>query len=130
MRHAKVSTIADASDANLVRPSNWNAGHILDVTTVSTTTYTLGSIDDGTVLKFTHASGCTVTCPNSFSAGFNVGLLQTTSGQVTCVAASGATIINRQSFTKTAGQWATASLLVDANSNGTSAHYVLGGDCA
>ena len=43
-------------------------------------------------------------------------------------AASGANLRNRQSHTKTAGQWAGATLYVRTNSGGSAAEYVLNGD--
>lgn len=95
--------------------------------TVSTTTYTLLAADTGLVVEFTHASGCTVTLPNDLSTGFNCAIVQTTSGQVTLSAASGATLRQADSYTKTAKQWAELTLRIRANSGGTSAEYVASG---
>lgn len=98
--------------------------------TISATNYTLLSTDNGRILRFTSGSPISLSCPNSFPAGFNVGILQMGAGQVTCAAASGATVNNRQSLTKTAGIYAAASLVVQDNSGGSAAKYILGGDCA
>jgi hypothetical protein len=86
------------------------------------TTYTLLASDNGKVLTFNNASAITLTVPASLPVGFNVSVVQKGAGQVTFVA-SGVTIINRQAFTKTAGQYAVASLMaLSAN------FFVSGGD--
>lgn len=100
------------------------------ITIKTGTSYTLQASDSGTIIRFTNASAITLTCPNSLPVGFNVGILQMGTGQVTASAGAGATVNNRQSFTKTAGQYATASLVVQDNSGGSAAKYILGGDCA
>ncbi|MEI9966591.1 MAG: hypothetical protein WDN67_03050 [Candidatus Moraniibacteriota bacterium] len=97
------------------------------VKTVSATTYTLLTTDTGLVLEFTNASGCTVTLPNNFSIGFNCAIAQCAAGQVTLSAASGATLRQADSYTKTAKQWAEITLRVRTNSGGTSAEYVASG---
>ncbi len=98
------------------------------IKTVSTTTYTLLSTDTGLIVEFTHASGCTVTLPNSLAVGFNCAIVQTaSSGQVTLSAASGATLRQADSYTKTAKQWAEVTIRVRANSGGSSAEYVASG---
>lgn len=130
MRHAKVSAIQDINNPDLVRPSDWNSTHVFDVTTITDTTYTVSSVDNGTALRFTSDSSITLNCPNNLGAGFYFWILQMGLGQITPTAASGATIVNRQSLTKTAGKNAYAALLVDINSNGVTAEYVLGGDLA
>lgn len=94
------------------------------------TSYTLATTDKGTVIRFTNSSAIVVTLPNNLVAGFTVTILQMGAGQITFSPASGATLVNRQSFTKTAGQYAPAFLVVDVNSGGSAAEYVLGGDCA
>ena len=63
--HAFVSGISDGADANLVRPSNWNADHVrvYAITSYSTT----GSIaaGDETVLLTAGAGGITRTLPTA-----------------------------------------------------------------
>lgn len=110
------------SDTNAI------AGYAGDMVTVSTTTYTLQASDMGKVILYTHASGCTVTLPNSLQAGHNATHIQDGAAQVTFSAAGGATLHNRMSHTKTAGQRAAVGTIVKSNSGGTSAIYNLSGD--
>ena len=74
------------------------------------TTYTLVAADNGKVVTLSNASAITLTVPTSLPAGFNCSIVQLGAGQVT-VAASGTTVNNRQSFTKLAGQFASATIL-------------------
>jgi hypothetical protein len=60
--------------------------------------------------------------------GFSFLLCQAGAGQVSFSAATGATLRNRPSYTKTAGQWSEVSLTVDMNTDGNSAVWVLSGD--
>lgn len=92
------------------------------------TTYTLVSGDSGKIIDHANGSAITVTLPNSLPVGFCCTYVQSGAGQVTFSAASGATLRNRQSQTKIAGQWGEAVLHVRANSGGAAAEYVLGGD--
>jgi hypothetical protein len=92
-------------------------------------TYTMQTADYGKTVTFTNSGAITVTLPNSLAKGWNVLCYQGGAGQVTFTAGSGATLRNRQNKTKTAGQYAMVSLEVVSNSSGTSAVYVLSGDC-
>lgn len=94
------------------------------------TTYTLQASDAGKVVELTNASAITLTAPNSLPEGFSCTLIQGGAGQVTISAASGATLRNRQSHAKIAGQWGAAFLHVRDNAGGAAAEYVLGGDTA
>lgn len=94
------------------------------------TTYTLAAGDSGKVVELTNAGAVTVTLPNSLAEGFACTLVQGGAGQVTLSAASGATLHNRQSHTKLAGQWSQAALHVRGNGGGAAAEYVLCGDTA
>jgi hypothetical protein len=108
----------------------WMQGISVGLSTISASSYTLGAADSGTVLRFTSNSAITLTCPNNLPAGFHVGLMQLGNGQITPVAASGASIVQRNGFTKTAGLYAAASLIVQVNAGGSAASYLLAGDCA
>ena len=108
----------------------WMQGISVGLTTISASSYTLSAGDSGTVLRFTSNSPITLSCPNALEAGFHVGIMQMGNGQVTPVAASGASILQRNGFTKTAGLYAAASLIVQANAGGSAASYLLAGDCA
>jgi hypothetical protein len=94
------------------------------------TTYTLDASDAGKVVQLTNASAITLTVPNSLPVGWSCTLLQGGAGQVTVTAGSGATHRQRQSHTKLAGQYAVGLITVIANSGGSAAEYVLGGDTA
>lgn len=98
------------------------------------TTYTLDvagtDTDSGRVVDHANASAITVTLPNSAPVGFCVTYVQAGAGQITFSPASGASLRNRQSHTKTAGQWAGVTLYVRSNSGGSAAEYVLAGDTA
>ena len=94
------------------------------------TTYTVASTDRGKVVRLSNASGITVTLPNDAAVGFYCSWGQGGAGQVTFSPASGATLVNRQSHTKSAGQHAQGGFIVYANSGGTSAQWTLTGDTA
>lgn len=98
------------------------------------TTYTLDvagtDTDSGRVVDHANAAAITVTLPNSAPVGFCVTYVQAGAGQITFSPASGATLRNRQSHTKTAGQWAGVTLYVRSNAGGSAAEYVLAGDTA
>ena len=94
------------------------------IITESGTSKTLGASDNGAVLMFTSNSAITITVPTGLNVGFSVSVIQAGTGQIT-FSASSTTINNRQSHTKTAGQWAVASLIQRTTNN-----FVLAGDTA
>ena len=87
------------------------------------TTYTLTSSDNGKVVTLNNGSAITLNIAASLGDGFNCLIVQKGAGQVTLSAASGVTIANRSSETKTAGQYATVSVI-----NIGSDTYILSGD--
>lgn len=87
------------------------------------TTYTLLSSDSGKTLTLDNGSAITVDIPAALPLGFNVRVVQIGAGQVTFVPAAGVTLNNRQSHTKTAGQYAVVSLVKHA-----AELFVLSGD--
>lgn len=93
------------------------------------TTYTLQAADSGKIVELANSAAITVTLPNSLPAGWCCTLVQDGAGQVTLSAASGATLKNRQSHTKLAGNGSFATLYVSSNA-GTAAAYRFGGDTA
>jgi hypothetical protein len=95
-----------------------------------TANYSLAPIHCGHIQVVNSATGVTVTLPANLPVGFNVRVLQTGAGAVTFTAAAGATVTNRQSYTKTAGAGAEVRLVVIANVDGASAQYILSGDGA
>ncbi len=94
------------------------------------TSYTMLASDYGKALTLTNAGAITVTLPNSLPKGWNVIVYQGGAGQVTFNPASGASMAQRLAKNKTAGQYALVTLMVMANTSGTNALYVLGGDVA
>jgi hypothetical protein len=103
-------------------------GYITTQNFNTSTAYTLASTDTGKVVSMSNASATTMTLPNSLVSGFACTVVQMGAGQVTFTAAAGATIRNRQSQTKIAGQYGMVTLYVDTNSGGSAAIYVLAGD--
>jgi hypothetical protein len=107
--------------------ANW----LLDgVITQSGSSYTLASSDHKSRLRFSSSSAINLTLPNNLPTGFCVQIIQAGAGQITFSASSGGSLHNRQSFTKTAGQYAVCNLQIISNSSGTNAEYLLSGDGA
>ena len=74
------------------------------------TTYTLQASDFGKILKFTSSNAITLTVPHNLVIGFNCTVIQNGSGQITFSNNGSSTLYNRQSHTKTAGQYAVVKL--------------------
>jgi hypothetical protein len=138
-----IAGFSNMSDSGISSPANgetlvysgglWRntKGHTtLFYNTQSGASYTLVSTDAGRTLYLTSASAVTLTLPNNFTVGYNCRVIQAAAGQVTFTPASGANRRNRQSHTKSAGQWAVCWLEVVSNSGGSAAEYVLSGDTA
>jgi len=80
--------------------------------TVSEPSYTFSSVNNNRLALFTASSGITAVVPSGLADGFNCLIVQTTaSGQVTISGASGVTIRRALSSTKTAYQYAVASII-------------------
>jgi hypothetical protein len=94
------------------------------VSVVTGTTRSLSSADNGIVLECSSSSAVTVTVPTGLPVGFTLTIIQTGTGQIS-FSASGTTINNRQSHTKTAGRWAVVSLIQRSTNN-----FILAGDTA
>jgi hypothetical protein len=92
---------------------NGNAilGFDASIANVSNTSYTLSSADLGKLIAIEHSSTITITIPLGITAGFNCSFLQKGSGSLEFSASNGVTLSNRQSYTKTAGQYAMATLI-------------------
>ena len=91
------------------------------------TTYTLVAGDNGKVVTLNNGSAITLTIPASLGDGFNCLIVQKGTGQVTLSAASGVSIANRSTETKTAGQYATVSV-INIGNDGSNDIYILSGD--
>ena len=96
-------------------------------TEITAATYSVVDADNGKVIRVNHASGCTVTIPSGLlttdSSGFNCSFVQIGAGAITFANDGTSAINNRQSHTKTNGQWAVASVISTANNV-----FVLAGD--
>lgn len=110
--------------------ASWLSQSINVYDTLTGTSHTLADTSINRTVYFTNGSGITFTLPNSLYVGFRCRVAQAGAGQVTFTAGSGATLRNRQSHGKTAGQWAVCNLEVVANSGGAAAVYILSGDTA
>src|SRR5262245_6848130 len=86
------------------------------------TSYTLVSGDNGNIVTMSNAAAITLTVPSGLGAGFSCLIIQLAAGKITPTA-SGTTIVQRQSFTKTAGQYAVATIAAYAANI-----FVLSGD--
>ena len=86
------------------------------------TSYTLLATDNGKVITLSNAEAITLTVPADLGAGFNCLIVQLAAGKVTPTA-SGTTINQRLAYTKTAGQYAVATLVAYAANT-----FVLSGD--
>lgn len=93
-----------------------------------TANYTATVNDNRVVLIFNAASNVTLTLPNTVPEGWECGILQMGAGQV-IVSATGITLFSRGGHTRTAGQYAQASLFVESNP-GTAPVVILAGDTA
>lgn len=113
----------------LVDDSDAISGYKGAVNRQTGTAYTLASADSGKIVELANAATITLTLPNNLPAGFCCTIVQDAAGQVTLAAASGATIKNRQSHTKLAGNGAFGTLYVSSNA-GTAAAYRFAGDTA
>lgn len=113
-------------DAKIVGNTNFGAGTIENFTAKynvqSGTSYTLVAADAGKIISMNNGSAITLTVPASLPAGFTCTIVQLGAGQVTFTASS-TTIHNRQSFTKTAGQYAVAAITMY-----TTDTFITGGD--
>lgn len=95
------------------------------ISTLTGTTKTLNSSDNGFVILTTNSAATTITVPSGgMPVGFSVTVAQYASGQVT-FSPSSSIIRNRQGHTKTAGPWAVVSLV-----HTSTGYFILAGDTA
>lgn len=98
-----------------------------NIQTITSFPYTLLASDNGKVLRLNSASAAVVNLPDSLPVGWSIAWSQAGAGQITFTPTGGATMNNRQSHTKSAGQHGMGSLVVMTNS-GSNAMYNLAGD--
>lgn len=92
------------------------------VTSSAATSLTLDSSHNGAVLRFTSNSAITVTIPTGLGAAFSCSLIQEGTGQITITPDAGVTRNAFGGATKTAGQYAVATLIATAANT-----FILGG---
>jgi hypothetical protein len=92
--------------------------------------YNFVNADTGQVIRFTNAGGCAALLHKAAPVGWMITGYQGGSNQVVFTVESGATIQNRQSHTKTAGQFAMVSIVCVQNTGGSAAVFALSGDTA
>lgn len=117
---ALTATTVSVSDGVLNR-------FIPNIRTVATgaTTDTLLASDNGGIILYQNSAALVLTLPNNLVKGFNCTIYQR-GGTVTWSAASGATVLCAQGFTKTAANGAAINFFVESNS-GTNASYLASG---
>ena len=76
-----------------------------------TTSYQLNALDNSGVIQSNSNSAISLTIPIDLPSGFNCMILQYGNGQITFTAASGVTLINRNFYNKTMGQYALVTVL-------------------
>ena len=90
---------------------------------ITSTSYSLSCADRGKTLLFSSSATQGITCSSGLDVGYNTTFIQLGSGQLELSASAGASILNRQSHTKTAGLYAAASVvIISANT------YLFAGD--
>ena len=72
---------------------------------------TLAATDNAEIIQSNASSAITVTIPTGLPTGFNCMVLQYGAGQITFSPAAGVTLINRNSYNKSIGQYALVTLL-------------------
>ncbi|MHA8079769.1 hypothetical protein VR610_01300 [Aquirufa regiilacus] len=90
--------------------TNTLSGFGAQINTISNS-YSLATTDNSEVIRSDAATAITLTIPAGLPMGFNCMILQYGAGQITFSPASGVTIINRNSYNKTIGQYALATVL-------------------
>ena len=79
---------------------------------IDATSYTLSSADRGKTLLFSSSATQDITCSSGLDVGYNCTFVQMGSGQLILSGASGVELLNRQSHTGSAGQYAAVSIVV------------------
>lgn len=86
------------------------AGFGAQINTISNSA-TLAAADNAEIIQSNATSPITVTIPAGLPTGFNCMVLQYGAGQITFNPAAGVTLINRNSYNKSIGQYALVTLL-------------------
>lgn len=101
----------------------------LDVTiNLQADAYTLVAGDKSKIIEFNKGTDAAINLPADMAVGFNCTVVQVGAGKAVLTPASGATLRQSQSLTKTRQQWSVLTLYVRANSGGSAAEYVAFGE--
>ena len=100
-------------------------GGLLDIVQFKAS-FTLGPDNNEQLIQAT--AGLTITLPKNLPQGLSCLIEQASADSVIFDPADGATLVNRQDFDRTAGQYALCTLYVRTNTTGINAEYLLGGD--
>lgn len=92
---------------------------------ITAATDTITQSDNGKIIRANRATGQVLTVTGPFTAGFNCLIIQEDAGQTAFAAGGGATVVNRQTHTKIAGEGGLASLVCYVADT-----LILGGDTA
>ena len=104
-----VSTTGNLTGGNVA--TSTLSGFAANFNTITTgSAYTLLAADNGKIININVATAFTLTIPSGLPVGFNCTLVQYGAGQIT-LAVSGTTLKNRNSFTKSAGQYSIITLI-------------------
>ena len=90
--------------------TNTLSGFGAQINTVNTS-ISLAATDNSEVIRSDAASAISVTIPAGLPSGFNCMVLQYGTGQITFSPAAGVTLINRNNYNKTIGQYALVTVL-------------------
>ncbi|MCX6288293.1 MAG: hypothetical protein NTW92_00760 [Bacteroidetes bacterium] len=96
--------------------TNTLSGFGAQIYTISTSV-SLAATDNAEVIQSNAASAIIITIPAGLPTGFNCMVLQYGAGQITFSGASGVTIINRNGFNKSIGQYALVTILHIGSNN-------------
>jgi hypothetical protein len=104
-----ISTTGNLTGGNAT--SSTLSGFAANFNSITTgTTYSLLSSDNGKIININVAGAFTLTVPSSLPVGFNCTVVQYGAGQITLVT-SGTTLRNRNSYTKSAGQFSIITII-------------------
>jgi len=109
---AFATTLTTTAATSITLPTSGTIATMAANVNVQTgTTYTLLDSDNGKIITLNNGSAITLIVPIGLSAGFNCLVVQLGAGVITFTAATGTTIYNRGTKTKTAGQYAIATIV-------------------
>jgi hypothetical protein len=117
----------DAKFATALGIANTYLPRTAQINTQTGTSYTLTATDNGKIVRFTSASAVSCSLPASIAIGFNALIEQFGAGAVTINVVTNATRRSFGSKFKLAGQYATASVFCELNSDGAHAEWNVSG---